>query len=324
MTDENKEAATTTTTTGASATETTAAETGTTTSTTATAGAGAETTQTTSAAASGADETKKTTTETTEDWREKIIKHDEKAADRLNRFPSVETLWDSYRSLEQKLSSGALKKELPENATPEQLSAWRKDNGVPDKPEDYDLKFDNGLVIGDDDKPIVDQFLKQMHDKNAPAGVTKEALAWYFQNRQEQQTVMSNFQKEAESETIAALKKEWGDDKYIRNCNIVSNFVGNEELFNKINLAVLPDGKHLTSDLEFARFFAAKAFESNPLATVSTGSGMATGTSIQEEINKIEDLMGDHSSRYWKGSESEGMQKRYLELVSAREKTKTK
>src|SRR3546814_3644725 len=59
---------------------------------------------------------------------------------------------------------------LPIYATPEQIAEWRKEQGIPEKPEDYDLKFDNGLVIGEADKPLVAEFLKASHATNVKIG----------------------------------------------------------------------------------------------------------------------------------------------------------
>lgn len=264
----------------------------------------------------GADAT--AATESKEEWREKIIKHDPTATERLKRFPSQEAMWDSYRELEKKLSSGAHKKELGADATPEQLAAWRKDNDIPEKFEDYDLKFESGLVISDTDKPKVDKILQVMHSKNVPTGTAKEVIATYFKEQQEDVKKLTEYQEQTTNECVLDLKKEWGADKFDRNIKMIKElYIGDDNLFNKINSAILPDGKSLASDKDMIRFLAAKAFHENPYASVSNGSGMATGHSIEAEKIEIEALMGDRNSKYWKGSESAKLQDRYLELTRA-------
>src|SRR3546814_8159770 len=82
----------------------------------------------------------------------------------------------SQRALEQKLSSGEFKKAIGPDATPEQIAEWRKEQGIPEKPEDYDLKFDNGLVIGEADKPLVAEFLKASHATNVTPAQAKAQI----------------------------------------------------------------------------------------------------------------------------------------------------
>jgi hypothetical protein len=65
------------------------------------------------------------------------------------------------------VSSGELKANVPfpEKGTDEEKAAWRKDAGIPDKPEAYDLKFEDGFVVGEDDKPMVDELPQAAHER---------------------------------------------------------------------------------------------------------------------------------------------------------------
>src|SRR3546814_10458699 len=76
---------------------------------------------------------------------------------------------------------------LPIYATPEQIAEWRKEQGIPEKPEDYDLKFDNGLVIGEADKPLVAAFLKASHATNVTPAQAKAQIASYYAIQEQQQ-----------------------------------------------------------------------------------------------------------------------------------------
>lgn len=64
--------------------------------------------------------------------------------------------------------------------------------------------------------------------------------------------------------------------------------------------------------------------EINPYATVVPGAGGDLGKTIDAEIKELEALMGNKSSKYWKGSEAEGLQQRYRDLITAQEKQKQK
>ena len=64
-----------------------------------------------------------------DDWRSKMAGGDAKEAKRLERFASPKEVFKSYRAFETRLSSGELKSALPKDAKPEQLTAWRAENG---------------------------------------------------------------------------------------------------------------------------------------------------------------------------------------------------
>jgi hypothetical protein len=75
------------------------------------------------------------------DWRARWPATTRRLPKRLARFPGPADLSKSFRSLEQKLSSGEFKKPLAENATPEEKATWRKENGLPEKAEEYVAKL---------------------------------------------------------------------------------------------------------------------------------------------------------------------------------------
>ena len=108
------------------------------------------------------------------DWRDQMASalpeaERAKELERLKRFNSPNEVYKSNRELESRMSSGEFKRPLPKDATPEQLSAWRKENGIPEKAEEYfpKIKMKDGLVIGEQDKPYVNKFLESLHGTNA-------------------------------------------------------------------------------------------------------------------------------------------------------------
>ncbi|MGF7446190.1 hypothetical protein V7P28_21410, partial [Klebsiella michiganensis] len=78
---------------------------------------------------------------------------DAKYRKQLERYASPEALAKAHRELQSKMSSGEFRAaKLPENPTNEELARWRKDNGVPDKADDYLADLPSGIVLGDEDK----------------------------------------------------------------------------------------------------------------------------------------------------------------------------
>jgi hypothetical protein len=71
------------------------------------------------------------------------------------------------------------------------------------------------------------------------------------------------------------------------------------------------------------KWLANQARALNPAATLlPAGSGDAIG--IDTEIDRIEKLMKDRSSDYWRGPKSEHLQQRYRELIDGRARRKTR
>ena len=50
----------------------------------------------------------------------------------------------------------------------------------PEKPEDYNLDFGDGRVIGEEDKPIIEGFLQSAHERNMRPDEVKANIEWYY------------------------------------------------------------------------------------------------------------------------------------------------
>lgn len=253
-----------------------------------------------------------------EDWRVKLAGGDEKELKRLARFASEADVYKAYRELEKKKSSGELKNALPEKPTEEELAQWRKDNGIPESPEKYDLNFDNGLVIGENDKPYIDQFVAKMHGENATPSQLKAAISTYYEIVESQKQAIAEADVEFKDTSIEALREEWGGD-FKKNVNAVAGLLQSapDEVKEIFDSARTLDGKIIGNHPEVVKWLARQAFEINPAMTVMPSSSDNPAASINDEIASIEKLISDRDNRYWK---DEKTQARYRELLSARDK----
>jgi hypothetical protein len=251
-----------------------------------------------------------------DDWRKNIAGDDEKSLKRLERFTDPKALFESYRALEKKLTSGELKQaKAPED--PEELKAWRKEAGIPETPDAYDL---GGLEIDKTDKPLVDAFLTAMHGKNATPELVSTALATYYDLKAQEIQQRQEADTAARDETMAELMAEWGGD-YKRNVSMVNGLVemAPEGVRDQLKSARLGDGTPLFSSPDALRYFAHLAREINPAATVvPTGSDPMRAT--EGRIKEIETLMADRRSEYWQGPKASQMQAEYRDLLTARQK----
>jgi hypothetical protein len=266
-----------------------------------------------------------TTTDTTiaDDWRSRLAGDDKKLLGYLARVPSEKELVARVKKHDDDLKAGKYLKPLGDAPTDEELAAWRGAIGVPEKPEGYMEKLPEGLVVGDDDKPYVDKFLESMHAANAPPALTNAALETYYAIVEEQVAAQSEAENAAKSESIEALREEWGGD-YKRNLNVMHGFLDTlpEAVADAFRHGKGADGVPLGYNADVLKWLTAQAMEANPVATVVPGAGANQASAIADEMAALEAKMGNRQSDYWKGPTAAKQQARYLELATAREKLK--
>lgn len=255
------------------------------------------------------------------DWRTKLSP-DGKHSKTLDRFASPNALMDSYLALRQKLDSGELKANVPFPAkgTPEEQNAWRKSVGIPEKPEEYALKFADGLVIGDADKPIIDDFLKAAHGVNASPDQVNGLVKWYYDHQEAEVAKREEADADYLQKNDDALRAEWGGE-YRANVNMIKGLVATlpESVRDLFLNARLGDGNALLNNPDMARWLVSTARTLNPVATVVPGAGANVAGAIDDEIDHLEGLMKANSPEYWK---SEKNQARLRDLYDARAKVK--
>lgn len=256
-------------------------------------------------------------------WRQQIAGADEKELKILERFADPPTMWRSYRALQQRLSSGELKANVPfpEKGTDEDKAKWRTEAGIPDKPESYDLKWDDGFVIGEAEKPMVDAFLKTAHAKNLSPAMVKESVRWYFDSQEARVKELTETEAKYRQESEDVLRTEWGQD-FRPNIDSVKALIGMapKELQEQLMFARLADGKPLTSHPGALKFLAGLARQLNPVTTVIPGAdGANLASSIDDELAKINKVMRENRKAY---NADQKMQERYRELLAAQERLK--
>lgn len=256
-------------------------------------------------------------------WREDMAKGDEKALQRLQRFTAPPDIFTSYRALEQRVSSGELKavSPFPAKGTPEQQNAWRKENGIPEKPEAYDLKFDDGLVVGEEDKGWVDSYLKAAHAGNIPNAQVKETLKWYFGYKDAEADSRQQADSDVARKTVDALRAEWQGD-YRVNMNGIEALLAlaPKGVAEKLKASRFSDGTPIMSDPDTLKFLAGMFRQVNPVSSVvPAGDEAGMMKSISDELTQIRNTMRTNRSAY---NKDEKMQARYRELVDAESRLK--
>lgn len=252
-----------------------------------------------------------------DDWRTRLAGDDEKTLKKLERFNSINDVVRWAQNLEKKMSSGEFKQALPDDATEEEIAQWREQNGVPESPDKYDLDVD-GLVIGEDDKPHLDDFLQQAHESNMPNEMVKQVVSWHYQNIEKQQESMAEADADFQAESQQALREEWGGE-YKQNINQIKNLLSSapEGIEERLLGGRTADGKVVGNDPETLKWLAGLARQINPVATVVPGAGANQASAVQDEIQQIETVMRTEPDKYWKDPK---MQARLKELYDASER----
>lgn len=234
-----------------------------------------------------------------DDWRQRLAKQlgtefggEEKILKQLERRGSVAEVLKWALNADKKIAKGEFKRPLPENPTDEELSTWRKENQVPEKAEEYSIDIGNGVVFGENDKPVIDDFLAHAHKANMPQPFVKEALAWYHQNQERQQIEQVEFDKTFKNEALQALKEEYGPELKA-NLNAISTIFANapEGLYNSILTARTANGEKLGDHPDMIRWLTGLVREVNPMATVVPAGGSVQG--FNDEVASLEKRMKD-------------------------------
>lgn len=256
-----------------------------------------------------------------DNWRELKANGDEKMLKRLQRYASPSAAIDALFEAQTRISKGDLLPTLKENPTPEEVADYRAAHGIPTEPTGYEINLPNGLVVGEADKPLVDEFLAKAHASNMHPAQVNETLGWYFDRAEQARVAQEERDTEARMATEDTLRAEFGQD-YRVNVKIAHDMLAQApgELKTKLLAGRLADGTLIGNDPDVIRWLTGLSRELNPIGTVVPGSGTNAVQAVETEMAGLKKMMGDHSSEYWKGPMAAKNQARYKQLVEAVQK----
>lgn len=236
-----------------------------------------------------------------EDWRDRLSGGDNKMLGVLKRYANPENFAKAFRSMQQKLSSGEYKRAaLPENATDAEKAEWRKENGIPEKPEEYALPEVKGHEWTDADKPLVNEFLADLHAAGTPQPIAQAALGWYAKFQQRQVEARANLDRTMAEQREDALRKDWGPQDYRAHVNLARQMFADEtfmpaDLRHALADARLSDGSRLIHNPELMRFLAQQGLERKGTAGLISGE---QGARMGSRIDEIRKIMREDNDRY--------------------------
>jgi hypothetical protein len=265
-------------------------------------------------------------------WRDDLAGSDKAFRKTLDRFDSLAALAKAYRELTVRLSSGDLKavRPPPANATPEQVAAWRAEQGLPQNAAAYveGLQFGDGTVPGEAEKALLDSFAEEAMKGRWTADQYNQAVGWYFAAQDRLAAARDHADAAFKQEASAELMREWGHD-YAANRNAIAQFFDRSfpaDFRDALLTARLPDGGILANHPAFNRAILEVATSLNPSGTVLPNASGGGLSGVESRITEIEGKYmraprgSDLWKSYWTGDSGARMQQEYRGLLAARER----
>ena len=255
------------------------------------------------------------------DWRTRLARlagDDKELAKTLARYTDEAAFVKAHRALLTKVSSGELKKVLPEGALPEEVAAWRKENGIPEKAEGYveKLALPNGLVLGEVDKPIVADFAAAALEGNVDPKQFAGLVAKYYEIQDKQRAAQEEADGTFKQQSEDALRSAWPGVDYRQNLTAVQNMMAGwpEGLATRVLAGRTPDGRKLGDDPAYIQQMAALARELNPAATLVPIGTTDGAKGVTERLAEIRKFATENPDKY---DADKAMQAEQLKLIDA-------
>lgn len=233
------------------------------------------------------------------DWRRGIAGDDDKYYSDLQRFNTPLDYGNSFREAQQTIRSGKLSAALKDDATEEDVKAYREANGVPLEAKDYMENLPEGLVIGDDDKEIFGSVMDAMHEENVAPSVAHKLISWYNGFAEQQQELRQELDSDHSAAATKELRESWGTD-YRANINLVAGLLESTfgvEAKEQLMEGRYGDGRAFMNDPSILKGFAEIARKLNPIMQL-TPPGEDPSQSLNDEIAELEKFMSEHRTAY--------------------------
>ena len=254
-------------------------------------------------------------------WRDAFVPEgDEDVAKQMERFNSPADYGKSFREAQATLSSNKQSVPLADNATDEDIVAFREANELPAEAADYLKDLPDGLVLGEDDLPIAEVFMEALHGEYAPAKYGHVLIGAYNKFQEQVQADEAELDSTQNTETTDTLRNDWGSD-YRANINIAHAYLekklgkeAKEELLN----GRYQSGRGFMNNAEIVKLFAEIGRADDPASAVRpVNAGTDSVTTLNDEIAEIEAFMRKDRPAY---NKDEKMQARLRDLYDIRTK----
>ncbi len=225
-----------------------------------------------------------------DNWRELLAGGDEKALKDLSRYTTPQNVVKALLDAKAKIRSGQTIQSLPDEATPEEIAAYRKNMGVPEKPEDYGLGFPEEMKPTEADAATLSAWSAYAHERHLDPRAAKAAADFYADMAIKGRAAQEAAWEQATLESMAEMRAAFPKKELTRNMKIadefaLQHFTEHDELdaFNTVMQARLPNGVRVMDYAPFMKgLFKAARAQADEEALISSDVG-GGGQSLDDE-----------------------------------------
>ena len=239
------------------------------------------------------------------DWRKLMAGDDAKALKKLERYASPADFLKARDELELKLRDTNTVKIPGKDATEEDVAAFRKALGVPDKPDGYKITATppEGVELGSYDQGVLTSMVERLHAAGASPDLVNAAHQFYYDQTVTALQVREQAAEERRKETEALLRAEFRGD-FETNLKIAKTAMSDAfglhgDAINEVFNQRMEDGTKLGDDPRFIRAFVRLGRErlEDPMF-VETLRTPGVGKSPDDVIREIMALRSSQPKEY--------------------------
>jgi hypothetical protein len=209
----------------------------------------------------------------------------------FERYPTTADFLRGHRELQKAWDGRQQVKPPGEGAKPEEVAAWRKLMGAPEKPEDYGLKAPEKLPEGIQwNEDLAKDFAALAHKHHLPPAVVQELAEFHNQNLAKMQQSAGEQMALATETARAEMQKAWGQD-LPKNAAMVTEFAKMIEL-DVSDPKYGNDPVLAQALLRSAELLNRLTAEPSGLITGSTAPIAQTAQAAYDKIINSDDFMG--------------------------------
>lgn len=259
-----------------------------------------------------------------ENWRTLVAGEDKSLLAKAERYADPVAMGKALFEAQKLIASRGRAQHPGKDATPEQLAEYAELSGIPQAPDGYAVALADGKAPEGQLKEWVDAFLPVAHARGLNNEAVNTAVQYFSDLTEKSREIQRETDDRYAQESVATLKEQWGGD-FNRNVNLVKNMMAGwrDGVGDMLLSARTADGKIVGDHPDILSQFVAQARDINPTATLLP-SGQQDMRGVSTRIEQIEALMGDRSSAYWRGPQADAMQQEFRDLVTARDKLKSR
>lgn len=211
--------------------------------------------------------------------------------------PKLKAAAERYNSIEDMLTSNVtLRGEIADrirlpgpNATPEDLTKFRRGLGVPDDPKGYEVKLPEGMNASEMDQTLIDAVRPIAHASNMSGKAFNELITGMMTKAKEVEAQAEKALKDAAMVSVATLRKEWGseyDKTKELGVRTVKAFTSEQD-FKSLDEAVIEGFGKLGDWPPFARLMASIGKRADEGELMVGGGGAEAKQTAQQELNTL-------------------------------------